>query len=99
MNLQKGLGYHLDLFVLSLLIMLCSFLGIPWFVAATVESLTNISSLKMDSDTAAPGEKPVFLGVREQRVSNLLIFTTVGLSVFLTPLLKHVPMPGINRLV
>ena len=73
--------------------MLCSVLGIPWFVAATVESLTNISSLKMDSDTAAPGEKPIFLGVREQRVSNILIFSTVGLSVFLTPLLKHVPMP------
>jgi len=92
-KLKKGCGYHLDLFVLCILIITCSFLGIPWFVAATVESLTNVSSLKMDSDSAAPGEKPTFLGVREQRVSNILIFATVGLSVFLTPVLSHVPMP------
>jgi sodium bicarbonate transporter 10 len=70
-----------------------SFFGLPWFVAATVESLTNVASLKMESESAAPGEKPTFLGVREQRVSNLLVFTTVGLSVLMTPVLRHVPMP------
>jgi sodium bicarbonate transporter 10 len=70
-----------------------SLFGLPWFVAATVESLTNVSSLKMESESAAPGEKPTFLGVREQRVSNLLVFITVGLSVLLTPILRHVPMP------
>jgi len=47
----------------------------------------------MESETAAPGEKPTFLGVREQRLSNLLVFTTVGLSVLLTSVLEHVPMP------
>lgn len=73
--------------------MIGSFFGLPWFVAATVESLTNVGSLKMESETAAPGEKPKFLGVREQRVSNLLVFTTVGLSVLLTSVLKNVPMP------
>lgn len=83
----------MDLFVLAILIVVCSFLGLPWFIAATVESLTNLGSLKMESESAAPGEKPQFLGVREQRVSNLLIFITVGLSVFITPILKHVPMP------
>ncbi|XP_021945310.1 sodium-driven chloride bicarbonate exchanger [Folsomia candida] len=92
-KLKKGCGYHLDLFVLAILITLGSFFGLPWFVAATVESLTNVSSLKMESESAAPGEKPTFLGVREQRVSNLLVFITVGLSVFLTPVLCHVPMP------
>ncbi|OXA40706.1 Electroneutral sodium bicarbonate exchanger 1 [Folsomia candida] len=92
-KLQKGCGYHLDLFVLALLIVIGSLFGLPWFVAATVESLTNIGSLKMESETAAPGEKPKYLGVREQRVSNLLVFTTVGLSVLLIPLLKNVPMP------
>jgi len=62
-------------------------------VAATVGSLTNVGSLKMESETAAPGEKPTFLGVREQRLSNLLVFITVGLSVLLTTVLKNVPMP------
>jgi len=52
-----------------------------------------VGCLKMESESAAPGEKPQFLGVREQRVSNLLIFSTVGLSVLMTPMLSHVPMP------
>ena len=92
-QLKKGCGYHLDLFVLSILIIICSVLGIPWFVAATVLSLNHVNSLKMETDTAAPGEKPQFLGVREQRVTNVLIFLTIGLSVFFVPILKLVPMP------
>lgn len=35
-KLKKGCGYHLDLFVLAILIQICTMLGIPWFVAATV---------------------------------------------------------------
>ena len=62
--MQKGCGYHLDLFVLTCLILICSFLGIPWFVAATVLSINHVNSLKMESECAAPGEKPQFLGVR-----------------------------------
>ena len=92
-NFQKGCGYHLDLFVLSILIMLCSILGIPWFVAATVLSMNHVNSLKMESECAAPGEKPQFLGVREQRATHVLIFVMIGLSVTLTSVLKHIPMP------
>lgn len=71
------------------------------FVAATVLSMNHVNSLKMESESAAPGEKPQFLGVREQRVTHLAIFLMIGLSVLLTPLLKHIPMPGnqsINQL-
>lgn len=63
------------------------------FVAATVLSINHVNSLKLESECAAPGEKPQFLGVREQRVSHILIFLTIGCSVFLTPLLSHIPMP------
>lgn len=63
------------------------------FVAATVLSINHVNSLKLESECAAPGEKPHFLGVREQRVSHILIFLTIGCSVFLTPLLSHIPMP------
>lgn len=52
-----------------------------------------MNSLKLESECAAPGEKPQFLGVREQRVTHILIFVTIGCSVFLTPLLSHIPMP------
>ena len=35
----------------------------------------------------------VFLGIREQRVTHFVIFLLVGLSVFMTPILKFIPMP------
>ncbi|XP_074042921.1 na[+]-driven anion exchanger 1 isoform X2 [Leptinotarsa decemlineata] len=92
-KLKKGCGYHLDLFVLSILIEICSIMGLPWFVAATVLSITHVHSLKLESECAAPGDKPKFLGVREQRVTHILIFLAIGCSVFLTPMLSHIPMP------
>lgn len=92
-KLKKGCGYHLDLFVLAILIEICSLMGLPWFVAATVLSINHVNSLKLESECAAPGEKPQFLGVREQRVTHILIFVTIGLSVLLTPMLSHIPMP------
>ena len=90
---QKGCGYHLDLFVLAILIEICSIMGLPWFVAATVLSINHVNSLKLESECAAPGEKPQFLGVREQRLTHILIFLMIGCSVLLTPMLKHIPMP------
>ncbi|KAH8271057.1 hypothetical protein KR018_004917, partial [Drosophila ironensis] len=92
-KLKKGCGYHLDLFILSILIAICSMMGLPWFVAATVLSINHVNSLKLESECSAPGEKPQFLGVREQRVTHILIFLTIGGSVLLTPLLGHIPMP------
>lgn len=44
--------------------MICSAMGLPWFVAATVLSINHVNSLKLESECAAPGEKPQFLGVR-----------------------------------
>ncbi|CAH0603409.1 unnamed protein product [Chrysodeixis includens] len=92
-KLKKGCGYHLDLFVLAILIQICSVMGLPWFVAATVLSINHVNSLKVESECAAPGEKPRFLGVREQRVTHILIFLMIGCSVVLTPVLSHIPMP------
>jgi sodium bicarbonate transporter 10 len=92
-TLQKGCGYHLDLLVLSVLMVVNSILGIPWFVAATVLAINHVKSLAMETETAAPGDKPQFLGIREQRVTPILIFLTVGLSVFISPVLGCIPMP------
>ena len=92
-KLTKGGGYHLDLLIVALCIIVCSVLGIPWFVAATVLTINHVKSLHMESESAAPGEKPTFLGIREQRVTHVLIFITVGLSVFMTPILGKIPMP------
>lgn len=56
-------------------------------------SINHVNSLKLESECAAPGEKPQFLGVREQRVTHVMIFFTIGMSVLLTPLLRNIPMP------
>merc|ERR1719323_377777 len=80
-KLKKGGGYHLDLLIVTVLIVICSIFGLPWFVAATVLSINHVKSLTVESETAAPGEKPQFLGIREQRVTHILIFFTIGLWV------------------
>ncbi|XP_047197060.1 solute carrier family 4 member 4a isoform X5 [Hippoglossus stenolepis] len=92
-KLNKGAGYHLDLFLVGVLMVVCSFMGLPWYVAATVISIAHIDSLKMETETSAPGEQPKFLGVREQRVTGVVVFILTGLSVFMSPILKFIPMP------
>uniref|UniRef100_A0A7E4V940 Anion exchange protein n=1 Tax=Panagrellus redivivus TaxID=6233 RepID=A0A7E4V940_PANRE len=92
-KLKKGCGYHLDLFVLSILIVITGYLGVPIYVAATVLSINHVNSLKVQTEAAAPGEPQQFLGVREQRVTGIVTFILIGVSVFMTKLLCHIPMP------
>uniref|UniRef100_H2SFC3 Anion exchange protein n=1 Tax=Takifugu rubripes TaxID=31033 RepID=H2SFC3_TAKRU len=92
-KLKKGCGYHLDLFMVGLMLGVCSLMGLPWFVAATVLSITHVNSLKLESECSAPGEQPKFLGIREQRLTGLMIFTLMGSSVFMTSVLQFIPMP------
>uniref|UniRef100_A0A8C3XTN7 Anion exchange protein n=1 Tax=Chelydra serpentina TaxID=8475 RepID=A0A8C3XTN7_CHESE len=87
-RLQKGAGFHLDLFCVSLLMILTSVTGLPWYVSATVISLAHMDSLKKESTTSAPGDQPKFLGIREQRLTGLVVFILTGVSVFLAPVLK-----------
>uniref|UniRef100_A0AAQ4PCL2 Anion exchange protein n=1 Tax=Gasterosteus aculeatus aculeatus TaxID=481459 RepID=A0AAQ4PCL2_GASAC len=91
--LKKGAGYHLDLLWVAILLIICSFMGLPWYVAATVISIAHIDSLKMETETSAPGEQPKFLGVREQRLTGVVVFILTGLSVLMAPILKFIPMP------
>nr|XP_029513759.1 sodium bicarbonate cotransporter 3-like isoform X4 [Oncorhynchus nerka] len=92
-KLKKGCGYHLDLLVVAVMLGVCSIMGLPWFVAATVLSISHVNSLKVESGCSAPGEQPKFLGIREQRVTGFMIFVLMGCSVFMTSALKFIPMP------
>uniref|UniRef100_A0A915LNQ7 Anion exchange protein n=1 Tax=Meloidogyne javanica TaxID=6303 RepID=A0A915LNQ7_MELJA len=85
-KLRKGCGYHLDLLIVAFLVLICSFLGLPFYVAATV-----LSSLKQYVDCIVPGEPQKFLGVKEQRLTAVFAHALIGCSVFLTPL--NVPVP------
>eukprot|EP00074_Homo_sapiens_P089275 XP_016865432.1 anion exchange protein 4 isoform X14 [Homo sapiens] len=92
-RLQKGAGFHLDLFCVAVLMLLTSALGLPWYVSATVISLAHMDSLRRESRACAPGERPNFLGIREQRLTGLVVFILTGASIFLAPVLKFIPMP------
>ncbi|NWT81093.1 S4A4 protein, partial [Lanius ludovicianus] len=92
-KLQKGAGFHLDLLCVSLLMVVTSVTGLPWYVSATVISLAHMESLRKESATSAPGEHPKFLGIREQRLTGLAVFILMGVSIFMAPVLKHIPMP------
>lgn len=91
-KLKKGCGYHLDMLIVGVMMGVCSVLGLPWCVAATVLCLGHVDSLKMDTESSAPGEAPQFLGVRENRVTGVMVFILTGLSVKLAPILKFIPM-------
>uniref|UniRef100_A0AAQ6ING2 Anion exchange protein n=1 Tax=Anabas testudineus TaxID=64144 RepID=A0AAQ6ING2_ANATE len=92
-KLLKGCGYHLDLLMVGVMLAVCSIMGLPWFVAATVLSISHVNSLKLESESSAPGEQPRFLGIREQRLTGLFIFLLMGCSVFMTGALQFIPMP------
>uniref|UniRef100_A0A8R1Y235 Anion exchange protein n=1 Tax=Onchocerca volvulus TaxID=6282 RepID=A0A8R1Y235_ONCVO len=92
-KLKKGYGYHLDLCVLSFLIFVVGILGLPIYVAATVLSINHVNSLKLESESRAPGEVAQFIGVREQRVTGIVTFIFIGCSVLMTGVLSHIPMP------
>uniref|UniRef100_A0A8D0SG92 Anion exchange protein n=1 Tax=Sus scrofa TaxID=9823 RepID=A0A8D0SG92_PIG len=92
-RLRKGAGFHLDLFCVAALMLLTSALGLPWYVSATVISLAHMDSLQRESRAGVPGEPPSFLGIREQRLTGLVVFILTGLSIFLAPVLKFIPMP------
>ncbi|XP_036606864.1 anion exchange protein 4 [Trichosurus vulpecula] len=92
-QLQKGAGFHLDLFWVAMLMLLTSALGLPWYVSTTVISLAHMDSLRRESATCVPGELPHFLGIREQRLTGLVVFILTGVSIFLAPGLKFIPMP------
>ncbi|RCN42213.1 HCO3- transporter family protein [Ancylostoma caninum] len=86
--LRKGEGYHLDLLIIAVLVLICSFLGLPFYVAATVLSVMHVNSLRIQSESSAPGEIPRFLGVKEQRLTGFFAHLLIGLSVFLTGVIK-----------
>ncbi|XP_032192393.1 anion exchange protein 4 isoform X6 [Mustela erminea] len=87
-KLRKGAGFHLDLFCVAVLMVLTSALGLPWYVSATVISLAHMDSLRRESRACALGEPRSFLGIREQRLTGLVVFILTGTSIFLAPVLK-----------
>ncbi|KAG8182792.1 hypothetical protein JTE90_009106 [Oedothorax gibbosus] len=94
-KLKKGSGFHIDLFMIGCLAMISGFIGGPWQCAATVRSISHTSSLIVWSKTHAPGETPHIVEVKEQRLTSFLVSVLVGVSIFLSPLLRQVPLAAL----
>lgn len=69
-KLRKGFGYHLDLLVVGVLVGVCSLLGLPWMVAATVRSLNHVQSL---ATVHREGETEEVVEVTENRLTGLVV--------------------------
>ena len=87
----KGAGVHLDIVLLSLINLVCGVFGGPWICAATVRACSHVSALTVMSTSSKPGEPLKAVGVRDQRVSAAVVSLLLGLSILMSPILKHVP--------
>ncbi|XP_077997828.1 band 3 anion transport protein-like [Glandiceps talaboti] len=91
-NLKKGAGFHLDMFLIGILVCVSSLFGLPWACAATVRSVSHTASLTVMSKTHAPGEKPKIEGVIEQRVTALVVNMLIGISLAMQSVLRQIPI-------
>uniref|UniRef100_A0A3P9KP19 Anion exchange protein n=1 Tax=Oryzias latipes TaxID=8090 RepID=A0A3P9KP19_ORYLA len=87
----KGSGFHFDLLLLVTMGGIFSIFGMPWLSAATVRSVTHVNALTVMSK----GPKPVIEKVVEQRISGLIVALLVGVSIFMEPILKMIPMTAL----
>ncbi|GJP50997.1 hypothetical protein CLOM_g10150 [Closterium sp. NIES-68] len=107
-GLRKGSGYHLDLAVLAVIMLLSAAVGLPWMVASTVPSLSHVRSLAFTESApaaaaaaapalaaaalAAAPPSPPQQRVRENRVTGVAIHVCIGASLLLLPLLSQIPV-------
>ncbi|XP_042361408.1 solute carrier family 4 member 1a (Diego blood group) [Plectropomus leopardus] len=90
-KMVKGSGFHWDLLILVTMGGISSIFGVPWLSAATVRSVTHANALTVMSK----GPKPEIEKVVEQRVSGILVAIMVGVSIFMEPILKMIPMTAL----
>ncbi|KAF7664725.1 hypothetical protein LDENG_00168160 [Lucifuga dentata] len=90
-KMVKGSGFHFDLLILVTMGGIASIFGMPWLSAATVRSITHANALTVMSK----GPKPEIEKVVEQRISGILVAILVGVSIYMEPILKMIPMTAL----
>jgi hypothetical protein len=92
-RLSKGGGYHLDLAIVGVIVILGSLFALPWIVAATVHSINHVKSLAETDVVETDGvKKEVIVRVQENRLSGLLIHVMIAASIFLLDYFGYIPM-------
>lgn len=93
-KLKKGPGYHLDLAVVGLVVLVGSIFALPWIVAATVHSLNHVKSLADVKITDTEnGKIEEIVSVAENRISGLTVHVLIFLSLFALGYVELIPMP------
>lgn len=90
-NMVKGSGFHLDLVLSCFINLVAGLFGAPFMGPACVRTISHTAALTVMSSTHAPGESPKVVGVKEQRMSGLLVSVLIGLAVLLGAVLNLVP--------
>ena len=85
--MKHGEAYNYDTIIIGVMILVNSFLGFPWLVAATVRSLNHIHAM---AEKDASGK---FLSVQETRLTNLGIHLLCLVTIFALDVLKLIPIP------
>jgi len=92
-KLKKGMGYHLDLAIVAIIVLGASLFALPWIVAATVHSLNHVRSQADVKVVDVGGQKrEKIVAVRETRMSGLLIHILIGASLFFLAYFSLIPM-------
>uniref|UniRef100_A0A915KTP9 Anion exchange protein n=1 Tax=Romanomermis culicivorax TaxID=13658 RepID=A0A915KTP9_ROMCU len=91
-RLRKPGGFHLDLVVNGVVVLIASVLGVQWLTPAAVQSLSHAASLTV-MKRAAPGETPEIHYVIEQRVTLLIIALLHDFHTYDDERFKHCPCP------
>lgn len=86
--LKKGNGYHLDLLIICIGVLVSSLLGLPFCVASVYLSISNVISLTSQDANDFIG---CDVKIREQRMSSLLVFLLVALTPTMKPFLSFIP--------
>lgn len=90
-NMKKGSGFHLDIVLSCFINFISGLFGAPFMGPACVRTVSHTSALTVMSSTHAPGESPKIVGVKEQRLSAIVVSLLIGLSVLLGAVLNLVP--------
>ncbi|XP_008591620.1 PREDICTED: band 3 anion transport protein [Galeopterus variegatus] len=91
-KLIKGSGFHLDLLLVVGMGGVAALFGMPWLSATTVRSVTHTNALTVMGKASTPGAAAQIQGVKEQRISGLLVSVLVGLSILMEPILSRIPL-------
>lgn len=93
-RLKRGIGYHLNLAIVGLLIAACSPFGLPWLMASVIPSLNHLGSLATSEEVTDRGgrARERVIHVRENRVTPLAIHLLIGLSLLALGLFELIPM-------